>query len=34
MATAVLFAFPTAVAAQHLRSARFPAGRDLVATTT
>jgi hypothetical membrane protein len=34
MATAVLFAFPTAVAAQHLRSARVPAGRDLVATTT
>ena len=26
MATAVLFAFPTAVAAQHLRSARFPRG--------
>jgi hypothetical protein len=33
MATAVLFAFPTAVAAQHLRSSRVPARRDLVATT-
>ena len=34
MATALLFAFPTAVAAQHFGSARVPAGRDLVATTT
>jgi Protein of unknown function (DUF998) len=32
--TAVLFAFPTAVLAQHLSSARVSAGRDLVATTS